>query len=108
MSSIVPGGQSTVEWLGLFAPAHDPPDGYCLVGWIIDAAGDVTEKDEDSNTAYAADHQLRVADWVYLRGGCSAPWAGGGLASLSWILLAAWLAGSKRRASVTTSKPPAP
>lgn len=101
VSSIVPGGQSTVEWSGPFAPDPVLPEGdyWVWVGCIVDAADDVTEKDEGNNTAYAAGYHLRVANLAYLRGGCSAPGAGGGLASLPWILLAAWLAGSRRRAA---------
>ncbi|MBN2128922.1 MAG: PASTA domain-containing protein [Sedimentisphaerales bacterium] len=58
LSSIPKGGASMFTWSGAF-PASVPGGTY-YVGWIIDAGNQVTETNENNNTAYKEAYQITV------------------------------------------------
>jgi len=60
VSSISPFNYGDSDWSGTF-PSSVPAGEY-WVGWIIDSGSDVTEFDENNNTAYKNSYKLTVVD----------------------------------------------
>ncbi len=53
-----PGGYASISWNGVF-PTNIPAGRY-WIGWIIDPGNDVSESNENNNTAYKVGYKLTV------------------------------------------------